>query len=180
MWIALGIGALVVLWLIMSYNRLVSLRARVHNGFSQIDVQLKRRADLIPNLVETVKAYARHEQEVLERVTQARTALMAARGPQEAAAADNMLSGALKTLFAVSENYPELKANQNFLMLQEELAGTENKVAYSRQAYNDAVMMYNTARQTFPTNLVAGPFGFAPAEHYTIPAADREPVRVQF
>lgn len=180
-WVIVGIVLLIVLTSVMTYNRLVGLRNRVENAWSQIDVQLRRRADLIPNLVETVKAYASHEKETLQKVTEARNALLQAKTPGEAAQADNQLTGTLKTLFAVSEAYPELKANQNFLMLQEELAGTENKVAYSRQAYNDSVLMYHNGLQTFPSNLIAGLFGFRPVEYFTVPDEDsRAPVRVQF
>lgn len=180
-YVLLGLLALIVLMTVVTYNRLVGLRNRVENAWAQIDVQLRRRADLIPNLVETVKGYASHEKETLQRVTEARTALMNAKTPAEAAEADNLLSGTLKSLFAVSEAYPELKANQNFMMLQEELAGTENKVAYARQAYNDGVLQYHNALQTFPSNLVAGAFGFRATEYFTAPEDEvREPVRVRF
>jgi LemA protein len=179
--IFLGVIAVIAFWFIGMYNRLVSLRNRIENAWSQIDVQLKRRVDLIPNLVETVKGYAAHEKEAFERVIQARSALMNAGSNVTAQAqADNMLSGALKSLFAVAEAYPELKANQNFLMLQEELSGTEGKIAYSRQFYNDSVLQYDNAIEMFPTNILAGMFGFQPKPYFEAPATDREPVAVKF
>jgi len=166
--------------LIAIYNRLVVLRNRVDNSWSQIDVQLRRRYDLIPNVVETVKGYAAHESETFEAVTQARTAAMGAQTVAEHGAAENMLTGALKTLFAVAEAYPDLKANQNFLLLQEELSNTEGKIAYARQFYNDSVMSFNTAIQSFPSNLIAGMFGFTARDYFEIEAAAAEPVKVQF
>lgn len=146
------------------YNNFVKLRNRVDNAWSQIDVQLQRRLDLIPNLVETVKGYAAHESGTLESVTAARTACMNAATPEQRAEAENVLTGTLKTLFAVSENYPDLKANQNFLELQGELRDTEDKISYMRQSYNDTVMAFNNAIQTFPGVLIAGPFGFKARE----------------
>lgn len=146
------------------YNNFVKLRNRVDNAWSQIDVQLQRRLDLIPNLVETVKGYAAHESGTLESVTAARTACMNASTPEQRAEAENVLTGTLKTLFAVSENYPDLKANQNFLELQGELRDTEDKISYMRQSYNDTVMTFNNAIQTFPGVLIAGPFGFKARE----------------
>lgn len=146
------------------YNNFVKLRNRVDNAWSQIDVQLQRRLDLIPNLVETVKGYAAHEFGTLESVTAARTACMNATTPEQRAEAENVLTGTLKTLFAVSENYPDLKANQNFLELQGELRDTEDKISYMRQSYNDTVMTFNNAIQTFPGVLIAGPFGFKARE----------------
>jgi len=169
-----------VVFLIFIYNRLVVQRNRVDNGWAQIDVQLKKRYDLIPNLVETVKGYAKHEKEVFENVTKARTQGMQASGVEEQGKAENMITGALKTLFAVAENYPDLKANQNFLMLQEELSGVENKIAFSRQFYNDTVMKFNTMIQTFPTNMVAGMLGFTQRHYFEIEEASREPVKVEF
>ena len=154
--IIFAVAAVIVLYAIIAYNRLVRLRNRIENAWSQIDVQLRRRYDLIPNLVETVKGYAAHEKEVFQKVTEARAKAINATGAAAQGQAENALSGALKSLFAVAENYPDLKANQNFLMLQEELAGTEGKIAYSRQFYNDMVMMYDTSRQTFPTSVVPG------------------------
>lgn len=150
--------------LIGLYNNFVKLRNRVDNAWSQIDVQLQRRLDLIPNLVETVKGYAAHESGTLESVTAARTACMNAASPEQRAEAENVLTGTLKTLFAVSENYPDLKANQNFLELQGELRDTEDKISYMRQSYNDTVMAFNNAIQTFPGVLIAGPFGFKARE----------------
>jgi LemA protein len=178
--IAVVLLALLALFVIATYNSLVVKRNRVRNGWHQIDVQLKRRTDLIPNLVETVKGYAGHEQGVFERVTQARAAVMNAHGPAEAAAADNALSQTLKSLFAVVENYPVLKANENFLKLQEELTTTENKIGFSRQFYNDVVMDYNNRIQMFPSNVVAGMFRFEAAEFYLVPEADREAPKVSF
>lgn len=171
---------IVVLYLIGTFNGLVVLRNRIENAWSQIDVQLKRRTDLIPNLVETVKGYATHEREVFQRVTEARSALMGAQGVKSQAEANNMLTDALKSLFAVAEAYPELKANQNFMMLQEELSGTESKIAYARQFYNDTVLKYDNMREKFPTNIVASMFNFAAREYFEVGEAEREPVKVKF
>jgi LemA protein len=177
----LGVIAILIFWVIGMYNRLVALRNRIENAWSQIDVQLKRRVDLIPNLVETVKGYAKHEKETLERVVQARSMLVNSAGDVKAQAqADSMLTGALKSLFALAESYPDLKANQNFMMLQEELSGTEGKIAYARQFYNDSVLEYDNGLEMFPTNILAGMFGFQPKPYFEAPAADREPVKVQF
>lgn len=163
------------------YNRLVTCRNRCDNAWAQVDVQLRRRYDLIPNLVETVKGYAKHEREVFEKVTQARSQAIKADNVKAQEEAENMLSGTLKTLFAVAENYPELKANQNFLMLQEELAGTEGKIAYARQFYNDMVYKFNTQQQVFPSNIIAGMFGFKEKEYFEIEEMEaREPVKVNF
>lgn len=163
------------------YNRLITLRNRCDNAWAQVDVQLRRRYDLIPNLVETVKGYAKHEREVFEKVTEARAKAINAQTVKEQGEAENLLSGALKSLFAVVENYPELKANQNFLMLQEELAGTESKIAYARQFYNDMVMKFNTKLQVFPSNLIARLFNFAEKDYFEIEeSAAREPVKVSF
>lgn len=156
---------------ILLYNNLVKLRNRVGNAWTQISVQLQRRLDLIPNLVETVKGYAAHERGTFDEVTRARTAVMNAESPDEQAQADNVLTGALKSLFAVAENYPELKANQNFVELQHAIADTEDKIAYMRQSYNDTVMTYNTAIQTFPGLLVAKPFGFKEKAGFSAAAA---------
>ena len=178
-----GVGLLVVILIFVVvgiYNRLVTLRNRVDNAWSQIDVQLKRRYDLIPNLVETVKGYAAHERETFEAVIQARSAAMSAQGVAAQGEAENVLTGALKSLFALAEAYPDLKANQNFMMLQEELSGTESKIAYARQFYNDSVMTFNTSQQTFPSNLIAGVFGFKPREYFEIEEEAKEPVKVQF
>lgn len=179
-WILIGAVVLIVLIAIMYYNRFVRAANRIDNAWSQIDVQLKRRTDLIPNLVETVKGYASHEKTVLENVTKARSAIMSATTPQQAIDADNMLTGALKTLFAVSENYPQLRANQNFLQLQDELAHTENKIAFSRQFFNDSVLQYNNAIQTFPGNLFAGMYNRHKKDMLTIPEAERVVPKVSF
>jgi len=170
------IGLLVVVAIVM-YNGLVSRRVETQNAYSQIDVQLKRRYDLIPNLVETVKGYATHERETFENVVKARTAAMNATGVADKAAAENQLTGTLKTLFAVAEAYPELKANQNFLALQEELSATENRIGFSRQHYNDVVSQYNTTLLSFPANILAGMFGFRPAEFFQLDAAEAAAVR---
>ena len=173
------VGAVVLMGIAM-YNSLITLRNRCDNAWSQVDVQLRRRYDLIPNLVETVKGYAKHEREVFEKVTQARTAAMNAQTVKDQGEAENMLSGALKSLFAVVENYPDLKANQNFLMLQEELAGTEGKIAYARQFYNDQVMKFNMKQEIFPSNIIANMFGFKDREYFEVAEAEREPVKVDF
>lgn len=179
-WLLLIIIVILAGIVISMYNRLVVLRNRIENAWSQIDVQLKRRTDLIPNLVETVKGYASHEKEVFQKVTEARSALMNAQGVRDQAEANNMLTGALKSLFAVAENYPELKANQNFMMLQEELSGTESKIAYARQFYNDTVLKYDNMREKFPSNIVASMFGFSEREYFTVEEGEREPVKVEF
>lgn len=167
--------------LILLYNRLVVLRNRVDNAWSQIDVQLRRRYDLIPNLVETVKGYATHESATFQKVTEARNMAVNATSVAEQGQAENMLTGALKSLFAVAEAYPELKANENFMMLQEELSGTESKIAYARQFYNDSVMSFNTAIQSFPANLIAGMFGFSAREYFEVELAEvREAPKVSF
>jgi len=174
-WITLGVIAVIVVWAIMIYNRLVVLRNRFRNAFSQIDVQLKRRYDLIPNLVEAAKGYLQHERQTLEAVIQARAAAVSAEGRAAAAPGDpaamralaqaeGALGGALGRLLAVFEAYPDLKANQNIMQVQEELVSTENKIAFSRQAYNDSVMEYNTDRESFPQIVLASPLGFGPAE----------------
>ncbi len=181
--IIIAVLLLLLVGFITIYNGLVSKRNRVDNAWHQIDVQLKRRFDLIPNLVETVKGYAAHEKEVFEKVTQARAMVTQAGTVGERAQAENMITGALKTLFAVAENYPDLKANQNFLMLQEELSGTESKIAFARQFYNDSVMTYDNARQRFPGNIVAGMFSgkFPDKEYFEVEApAEREAPKVQF
>ncbi|SDA66564.1 LemA family protein [Methanobrevibacter millerae] len=166
--------------LIHMYNNLINLRNRVQNSYSQIDVQLKRRNDLIPNLVETVKGYAAHEKGVLEEVTKARSNVMNANGVEETSEANNQLTGALKTLFAVAENYPDLKANSNFQQLQEQLTDTEDKISYSRQFYNDTVLKYNNVCQQFPSSLLARLFRFKPAEFFQADEASREVPQVEF
>jgi LemA protein len=171
------LAALFVLYL---YNGLISKRNRVENAWSQIDVQLKRRLDLIPNLVETVKGYAAHERGTLDAVVQARNAAMSASGPVAAAQAENQITGALRQLFALSEAYPDLKANQNFLELQEELSATEGRVAYARQFYNDSVLSYNTAIQKFPASLIADRMGFRPREYFEAEEGARQAPTVEF
>jgi len=178
LWIVLGIVVLLLLALVWIYNRLVTLRTRVDNGWSQIDVQLRRRADLIPNLVETVKGYAAHERELFERVTEARARSLGATGVADQADAENQVSAGLRQLLAVVENYPDLKANQNFLALQEELIGTESKIAYARQFYNDQVMRLNTLVQSFPSSIVARAFGFQERPFFEIEEGTRGPVQV--
>jgi LemA protein len=174
-WVVLGVLVAVAIWAIMIYNGLVALRNRFRNAFSQIDVQLKRRYDLIPNLVETAKGYIKHERETFEAVIKARNVALAASqaasakpgdpaAMQQLGQAEGALSGVLGRLFALAEAYPDLKANQNMLALQEELTSTENKVAFARQAFNDSVMEYNTKRESFPDNIIAGPFRFDAAE----------------
>lgn len=174
-WIVLAAAALMVFWLIGIYNRLVALRNQKENGWRQIDVQLKRRHDLIPNLVNTVKGAMEFEQGTLTAVLEARAKAMSATGPAAAGRTEGELTQALGRLFALAENYPQLRANENVKMLQEELSSTENKVGFARQFYNDIATKYNIARETFPSNLVAGPFGFGPAELFEITdAGDRQ------
>jgi LemA protein len=172
--------ALILLYIISARNRIIRLDNTIDNSWSQIDVQLKRRADLIPNLVETVKGYAAHEKTVLEDVTKARSALMGAGTPEDANAANNMLTQALGRLFAVAEAYPQLKANENFLQLQDELTHTENKVSFARQHYNDTVLSYNNAVTTFPGTIFAGSLGKSRKPMLEIPPADREVPKVKF
>ena len=171
---------LVGLYFIVGYNGLVRLRNRIQGAWAQIDVQLRRRYDLIPNLVETVKGYATHEKGTFEAVTAARANAINAQGPAQQAAAENVISGALKSLFAVAEAYPDLKANQNFLALQEELTATEGRIAYARQFYNDEVLKLNTKIQVFPTSILAGMFGFTAHEYFEADDTSRGPVSVQF
>ncbi len=178
LWIVLGIVVLVLLYGILTFNRLVSLRNRVDNGWSQIDVQLRRRHDLIPNLVESVKGYAQHERELFEHVTEARSQGIAATSVEDQAEAENVITHGLRRLLAVAENYPDLKANQNFLALQEELTGTEGKIAYARQFYNDQVQRLNTLIQSFPSSLLARTFAFAPRAFFNIEEPVRGPVQV--
>lgn len=179
--VLLVVVVLVAIFAIYTYNRLVRLRVRTQDAWASIDVQLKRRYDLIPNLVETVKGYAAHERETLERVVKARQAGIDAESIQEQAEAENMITGALRQLFALSEAYPNLKANENFARLQEELASTENKIAFSRQHYNDTVRRYNATLQTFPTNVVGRMFGFQERDFFEIDvASEREAPEVSF
>ena len=193
MWIFLGVVVVLVIWAVSIYNRLVQLRNRFKNAFAQIDVQLKRRYDLIPNLVETAKGYIKHERETLEAVIKARNqavtaANAAGANPGNPAAmqglsqAEGQLTGVLGRLFALSESYPDLKANQNMLAIQEELSSTENKVAFARQAFNDSVMEYNTKRESFPDTIFAGMFGFSAAEllQATESAEERKAPQVKF
>ena len=180
-WIILIVLILIVFWIIGQYNGLVILKQRVKNAWSQIDVQLQRRFDLIPNLVETVKGYMSHENDVLTKVAELRTSWANAGSVHEKAELDNQLSGALKTIMAVSESYPELKANQNFSELQQELQNTENKISFSRQFYNDSVTMYNTKLEVFPSNLIASMFGFKAEEFFKVESEEaRKNVKVDF
>jgi len=178
--IILVILILIVVVFVYLYNSLVKLRNRVKNAWSQIDVQLNRRADLIPNLVETVKGYAKHEKTVFENVTAARAGLMNAKTVQETADANNVLTETLKSLFAVAENYPDLKASENFRELQGQLEETENKIAYSRQFYNDTVLMYNNKCQMVPSNIIASLFNFQEEEFFEIEETKREVPKVEF
>jgi LemA protein len=180
-WILIGALVLLILYAIFSYNRLVQLRNRIDAAWSQIDVQLRRRYDLIPNLVETVKGYAAHERETLEAVTKARQQAVQAQGIEEQAQAENMLTQALRQLFAVAEAYPDLKANQNFLALQEELTGTEGRIAFARQFYNEQVLSYDNLTEQFPTNIIASVFSFTAKPYFeTEDEVSRQPVRVDF
>ncbi len=181
----IGIVTVVVLIIIagivvLMFNSLVALQKRCENAWAQIDVQLKRRADLIPNLIETVKGYAKFEKKVLTAVTEARTAIMKAQTPKDSAKADNMLAGALKSIFAVAEAYPSLKANENFKALQEEFSTTENKIAYARQFYNDIIMRFNTKIAQIPTNIIAGLFGFKEKEFFEANDEERKVVKANF
>ncbi|HLD01925.1 MAG TPA: LemA family protein [Patescibacteria group bacterium] len=180
MYIVLGIIGVVVLYLWIVYNGLVTARLRIKEALSHIDVQLKRRTDLIPNLVETVKGYAKHEKGVFENVTKARSQLLSADSTKEKAVADNMLTQTLKSLFAVAENYPNLKATENFQKLQDELSDTENKIAYSRQFYNSNVLDYNTRLEVFPSSIIANMFKFQPFEFFTAGEEDKKPTKVSF
>lgn len=177
------IGAIVLLvggWLISTYNGLVKLRNMVQNSWAQIDVQLKRRFDLVPNLVESVKGYASHEKEVFEKVTQARAMIQSAQSLEQRQQAENVLTGTLRSLFAVAEAYPQLQANQNFMELQKELSDLEAKIAFARQFYNDTTMKYNTETQSFPTNILAGMFGFAAMPYFQVDEGQRQAVQVKF
>lgn len=180
MYIAIGIFVLIAVYLVASYNGFVVLKTRIQEALSGIDVQLKRRADLIPNVVETVKGYAKHEKGVFTEVTKARTALMGAQSPHEKAQADNMLTGALKSLFAVAEAYPDLKASANFQDLQRQLEDTEDKVAYSRQFYNSNVLDFNAKVQMFPSNLIANAFSFKAFEFFEAEEEAKKSVKVKF
>ncbi|MBL7133002.1 MAG: LemA family protein [Phycisphaerae bacterium] len=179
--VIVAILVITALALVAIYNSLVSKRVRCREAWSQIDVQLKRRYDLIPNLIETVKGYAAHERETLQRVVEARNQALAAEGVKKQAEAENFLTGALRQLFALSESYPDLKANQNFAQLQEELTSTENKIAFARQHYNDSSAIYNTARQKFPNSIVAGMFNFEEQDFFELEEPEaREVPKVEF
>ncbi len=177
-WVIIGVVVVVGLWLMTTYNRLVAGRNQAKNAWSQIDVQLKRRHDLIPNLVEVVKDAMGYEQETLKQVVEARNAAVKASGPAEAGPAEAALTAATTRLFALMENYPQLKANDNVMQLQEELTATENKISFSRQFYNDSIMGLNNMVQSFPANLIAGTFGFTSMPHLDIPESEREVVKV--
>ena len=179
MWIIIGIIVLIFLYIVFTFNSLIMLRNRVNNAWSQIDVQLKRRYDLIPNLINSVKGYMKHEKGVLTEVTKMRSQLMSGSMSQKAKASD-AITNALKTLFAVAENYPKLQASENFKMLQEELAGTESKIAYARQFYNDNVMILNNKIQQFPSNVIAGMLKFSEKEFFKSSEEEKKPVKVEF
>jgi len=179
-WFVLIIIAIIVIWIVAMYNRLVTLRTRSDEAWSDIDVQLKRRYDLIPNLVETVKGYAAHEKGLLEKVTELRTQAMGATSTADRAEKENMLSDTLKSLFAVSENYPDLKANENFGKLQDELSDTENKIEASRRFYNANVRDLNISIDSFPSNIIANMFKFTKKTLFEAPAGEKEPVAVKF
>jgi LemA protein len=180
LWIVGFVVVLLALWLVFVFNRLITLRNRTEEAFSDIDVQLKRRHDLIPNLIETVKGYAKHEQGLFERVTQARTSAINAHGVAEKGKAENMLSETLKSIFAVAENYPDLKASQNFLQLQDELSDTENKIQAARRFYNGNVRDFNIQIEVFPNNVIVGMLGFKKFEFFQAEAGERENVSVKF
>ncbi len=178
--VVLVVVVLVVLFVVGIYNALVRLKNQVKNAWSQIDVQLKRRHDLIPNLIETAKGYMKHERETLENITKARSAAMGAGGVGDKSKAEGALSGAMSKFFLVVENYPDLKANQNFLSLQEELTSTENKISFARQSYNDMVLFFNNKIQMFPSNIIAGMFNFNTEEYFEIEEKEKEVPKVSF
>ncbi len=178
--IAAGVVVFIVLFVIFLYNSLIRLRNQVKNSFAQIDVQLKRRNDLIPNLVESVKGYMKHEKSLLENVTKARASMLSAKTMEGKVKASNMISESLKSIFAVAENYPTLKANENFLQLQEEITGTENKISYARQHYNDIVMAFNTKIETFPNGMFARQLNFSKEPLFEAAAGERKNVKVEF
>jgi len=180
LWVIIALIIVAIFWLIGVYNSLIKLRNQTDEAWSDIDVQLKRRYDLIPNLVETVKGYAKHERELFENVTKARTAAMGAKTVDEQGKAENMLSGTLKSLFAVAENYPALKANENFAKLQDELSDTENKIQAARRFYNGNVRDFNTKIQVFPNNMLAGMLGFKAYDFFEIDEGEKENVKVSF
>lgn len=178
--IIIAVLAILIFYVWFTYNHLATAKVRIKEAFSEIDVQLKRRVDLIPNIVETVKGYAKHEKEIFENIAKAREGLMGAKTPREKAQSNNILTESLKSLFAISENYPDLKASQNFLELQQELSDTENKIAYSRQFYNSTVMDYNTLLARFPSGPLGHMFGFQEEEFFETGEEDRKPVQVKF
>ncbi len=180
LWVLIIVVSVLILWFIFTFNSFVRLKNMAENAWSQIDVQLKRRFDLIPNLIETVKGYMKHERGTLKDVTAARTEFLKATGPAAKAKAENMLSETLKTIFAVAESYPQLKASENFMQLQEELSGTESKIAYARQFYNDSVQEWNIKLQTFPSNIVAKIFSYIQREFFETEDKERETVKVKF
>ncbi len=180
LWIILGIVGVVIIWFIAVFNGIISLKNRTQEAWSDIDVQLKRRHDLIPNLVETVKGYAKHEKELFEKVTEARASAMSAKGPEEAGKAENMLSGTLKSLFAVAENYPQLRASENFQKLQDELTDTEDKIEAARRFYNGNVRDFNIKIQVFPNSLVAGMTGSKAFELFGMAEGEKETPQVKF
>lgn len=180
LWLLLGFAALIVVIFLAYFNRFATLGNRIDNSLSQIDVQLKRRADLIPNLIETVKGYVKHETAAIKSVTDARKALVSAKGIEDRVRANNKLQSALKTIFAIAENYPNLKANENFLELQRELTATEDKIAYARQYYNDSILSYNNLCKTFPGTFFAGLYGKKAREYLQITETERKNVKVEF
>lgn len=180
MWIIIAIVVVLILFVVVSYNSLVSLRNKVKDQWAQIDVQLKRRFDLIPNLVETVKGYAKHEKETLENVIKARNSFNEAKTPEEEMKANNKLTASISKLFALAESYPELKANESFIKLQDELKETEDKISYARQFYNDNVMIYKNKIEMFPSNIIASIFGFKPEPFFEANETERENVKVKF
>ncbi|MCM8830723.1 MAG: LemA family protein [Candidatus Omnitrophica bacterium] len=179
-WLFLGMVIFFILLFVFIYNNLISLRARIDNAWAQIDVQLKKRYDLVPNLVETVKGYAKHEKEIFENVTKARTAALSATSVKEKAKADSEFSAALKSIFAIAENYPQLRASENFKLLQEQLDGIESKIAYARQFYNDAVLEYNTKIAQIPYSIIASLFAFTPRDYFNIEEKERQNIKVSF
>ena len=176
----LGLIVLVVLVVVYYINRIIVLSNRIDNAWSQIDVQLKKRVDLVPNLIETVKGYMKHEKDVIVKITKARERMLGARTDEDKIKANNQIAGALKTIFALAENYPKLRANENFMMLQEELAGVENKIAYSRQFYNDSILTYNNLVTTFPGMIFGNMLGKKRRKHFQVTVAERKPVKVKF
>jgi len=179
-WILLALAVVIFLVVVSYINRIILLGNRVDNAWSQIDVQLKKRVDLVPNLVETVKGYMKHEKDAISAVTKARERMLGAKTNEDRLKANSQIAGALKTIFALAENYPNLKANENFMMLQEELSAVENKIAYSRQFYNDSILMYNNLVSTFPGVIFAGIIGKEKKKHLEITAEERKPVKVKF